>query len=62
MVISLQPGSDSIIPFIIVGLLAVMIMVAAALITNKIQKKNNFLKGEIKSLTFLTSAWIINLR
>ena len=39
MVIIMQPGSDSILPFIIVGLIAVVIIVAAALINNKILKK-----------------------
>ena len=48
----LQPGSDSIIPFIIVGLLAVVIIVAAALINNKILKKKQFLKGRNKIADF----------
>jgi len=52
MVILLQPGSDSIIPFIIVGLLAVVIIVAAALINNKILKKKQFLKGRNKIADF----------
>jgi hypothetical protein len=44
MVILLQLGSDSTIPVMIVGLLAIVIILAAALIYNKILKKQ-FLEG-----------------
>jgi len=52
MVIVMQPGSDSILPFIIVGLLAVVIIVAAAFVNNKILKKKQFLKERNKIADF----------